>query len=44
MMQATILVAGPDASFAERVRATQAVAGLSETPRVHRGSEVASVS
>ncbi|MFG3614565.1 TetR family transcriptional regulator [Nocardia sp. NPDC047654] len=30
MMQANILVAGPDASFAERVRATQAVAGLSD--------------
>ncbi|MEU6829385.1 TetR family transcriptional regulator [Nocardia beijingensis] len=30
MMQANILVAGPDATFAERVRATQAVAGLSD--------------
>ncbi|WP_218019279.1 TetR family transcriptional regulator [Nocardia niwae] len=30
MMQANILVAGPEATFAERVRATQAVAGLSD--------------
>ncbi|WP_454195775.1 TetR family transcriptional regulator [Nocardia sp. Marseille-Q1738] len=30
MMQANVLVAGPDAGFAERVRAAQAVAGLSD--------------